>query len=629
MKQRLRAINAGFRGCLQPSNPTFLLAAVLIPIMAARAYMVLRYGSSSPFWDQWDAEIDNLLLRYARGELSLGDFFAAHNEHRIVFTRLISLGLFIANGGQFDAKVEMLFNLLPYAAAIGAMTWIGLRTLPVAAGPLLAVGVTMLAVAPFGWENLIAGFQNQFYILTLLSIVTVWLVSGPSISLRRGAAIATCALLALFTMASGVFAAAAAAGLLIYRLLARDIDRRQGWSTLVALLAIVAVGLALMPDAPHGDKFNARSVAEFGQSLRMVLSWPLRPSLTSLILLWLPTVVLCVVLCMRLWKRTPAERGERFALAMAGWVLVQAVAMSFSRGEEVHNGVTSRYTDLLAIGVINNLWLVLHAAHRTASAWRPAVRALVPTLFLGWIVLSGYPAAVTAESAMQNRSNVGGSQVRLLAGYLADGRLEALQASPDLLPYPGAERIARTLSQPDAAALMPPEIRRPVPVDWSACPRLSRSGAFTALPDKPHAVGSYDSTRKDANRVTCTTAPFHVDAGTFTYFIAGATGAPGMQAILSNGQRRIDLAARVPGGDQWFARTLRLEDGMFQLQFSDGNEATWLALSPPVRVGALSAARLWLEARPGRVACLAVVLWILLLSLAAPARRPPNPVSQS
>lgn len=616
MKRRWTALGEYLPRTFTPLSPAFLVLALLVPIIMTRTYFILAYGSSSPFWDQWDAEVDNLLLPLLRGDLGFGHLVQAHNEHRILFTRLISLVLFKANDGQFDAKVEMLFNVIPHAAAVGAMAWVGLRTLQPAARPLLVIAVTLIAALPFGWENLIAGFQNQFFILSLLSVVTIWLSSADALGRNRLLAMVICATLSLFTMASGVFAAAAAAGLLIYRLVAQDIERRSGLQALGLMLVIVVAGVLTMPSAPHGDAFHARSMTEFGRALLMTLSWPLRPRWISVLVLWLPTAILAVHLVFNLRHRFPIGRGERFAFAIAGWVVVQAVAMAYSRGVEVHNGVTSRYTDLLAIGVINNVWLVLHAAFGARSTWRTPARALVPAVFFGWLVISSFPIASSAWAAMEHRAQTGRNQEDILRRYLMDGDGVALSQSPDLLPYPDADRIATTLSTADAAGMMPAEIRRPLALRWDDCPELRRPGAFHGLPLDTSAVGTYDPVTGDKHQLRCITPPFVVKGGTLAFSLAGGAGTPGLHAKLTGPEGEVLLArGRVPG-DRWRAQILRVAPGLHHLELEDSHDGSWLAISRIVEVGPLTALRLWLTERTGRLMILALVAWIALFAAA-------------
>src|SRR5437588_542315 len=55
-------------------------------------FLIFRDGVDTPFWDEWDGTAP-LFEKMAAGTLGFTDFFAQHNEHRILFPRLIFFGL--------------------------------------------------------------------------------------------------------------------------------------------------------------------------------------------------------------------------------------------------------------------------------------------------------------------------------------------------------------------------------------------------------------------------------------------------------------------------------------------------------------------------------------------------------
>ena len=54
--------------------------------------LIFRNGVDTPFWDEWDGTAP-LFEKMAAGTLGFADFFAQHNQHRILFPRLIFFGL--------------------------------------------------------------------------------------------------------------------------------------------------------------------------------------------------------------------------------------------------------------------------------------------------------------------------------------------------------------------------------------------------------------------------------------------------------------------------------------------------------------------------------------------------------
>ena len=84
------------------------LAGCLAIILGAKIVLLDNYGSNTPFWDQW-ADPQFIFRPYLTGQLHLLDLIGAHNEHRILLTRLVALGLFVAKG-HWDSYAQMLVN---------------------------------------------------------------------------------------------------------------------------------------------------------------------------------------------------------------------------------------------------------------------------------------------------------------------------------------------------------------------------------------------------------------------------------------------------------------------------------------------------------------------------------------
>jgi hypothetical protein len=62
------------------------LLAVALVIVSARLWLIHNFGSSVPFWDQWDMQAAGLFLPWLDGTLKLDNWLATHNEHRVVVT---------------------------------------------------------------------------------------------------------------------------------------------------------------------------------------------------------------------------------------------------------------------------------------------------------------------------------------------------------------------------------------------------------------------------------------------------------------------------------------------------------------------------------------------------------------
>ena len=198
------------------------LVALLVIVCGARLWIADVCGSPAPFWDQWDAEGNKLFVPFLRGELSWWHIVKPHNEHRIVLTRLLALGLFQVNR-MWDPRLEMVVNALIAAGSATLIAHLLLLEIGVKWWRQVISAVALLWALPYGFENTVWGFQSQVYFLVLFSFLALWgLACGPPYSVRWWVGVAS-AVLACLTMASGFLA-----GLVVVaiRCLAIALDRR-------------------------------------------------------------------------------------------------------------------------------------------------------------------------------------------------------------------------------------------------------------------------------------------------------------------------------------------------------------------------------------------------------------------
>jgi len=139
----------------------------LVPV-AAGFLFAATYGVNVPVSDDWS--MVGVIARHASGDLSLSDLFAAHNEHRIFFPRLVTLAL--AEPTHYDI-VAQLFVTQCSLAATAALLFLALRR-TAARGALLLLPVVAFLVFSFRqWELMLLGFSGfafagAFGVLALL-----------------------------------------------------------------------------------------------------------------------------------------------------------------------------------------------------------------------------------------------------------------------------------------------------------------------------------------------------------------------------------------------------------------------------------------------------------------------------
>lgn len=438
--------------------------ALFVAIVVGRVVFVSLYAESIPFWDQWDAEGAGLVKPWLEGSLHWGDLLAPHNEHRILLSRLISLGLFAANHGQWDNLVSAYANTGLYAAA-STLLYLLLRPefASRAARATLALALLALAWIPYAYENTLVGFQNQFHLMTGLAVATVACAAKGAESPRLVPAVVFFAVLGYFTMASGLLGGVAAAGVLLLRWWTGRLKASHAALGIVLLAVGTVLAYAAVPRLPYHETLKATDLTSWLRATLTVLSWPTGYGYRSAWILWLPTVV-AIGRFVRTRRATP---GELLVFGLAAWVLLQAMAIGYSRG----NGISwppSRYMDTLAVGLVVNLWFALRLV---AVAWEASPEIRSPRVVGSILMLAVLVTVQASALAMHIPTDLAAANARRadsieqtanVRRYVATGDRGALRQPGLAIPYPDAGRLASLLDDGTIRGALPASIRAPL-----------------------------------------------------------------------------------------------------------------------------------------------------------------------
>jgi hypothetical protein len=434
--------------------------ALLLVVAGARAVLVALFASPTPFWDQWDAEGAYLLAPWLDGALPASRLVEAHNEHRVLWTRLLTLGLFEANGGQWDNLVAAFANTV-LAGALFAGLYAALRDglAGRAARIALFVVLALLGTLPFGWENLPTGFQSQFFLLLLAALATIGFAARVREAVVPLLALWLLALGSLFTMATGLLAVAVAGGVLLSRAWLRQLSPRFALAGTAALAVPAVVALLAVPAIAGHQPLQAQDAGEWLSALERLLRWPL-PFPAAGLLLWLPAAW-CA---WRVVRTRAADAATLTALGFAAWALLQAAAMAYSRGHGLLSP-SSRYTDVLALGVVANAWFALRALDDRRAAAASAMpqdantpHRLVVALLVSAPLLAGGALVRQAPAdlgALRLHSRLAQVQSGNVRAFVRDGDPARLDVGTFEIPYPDAARLRKLLEQPGLRAALP------------------------------------------------------------------------------------------------------------------------------------------------------------------------------
>ena len=417
-----------------------------------RLWLVREWGSPLPFWDQWDAEALQLYRPWLDGSFRWADLFRAHNEHRLVLTRLIDLGLLVGTG-RWQTWWQLVINAALNAATAAflvATFWSGLTTQVRA----LFVGIVVaLFATPSGWQNALWGLQSHAYLVNGLScLAIVGLLTADLFRVRWwigwGAA-----LLVLFAQGSGVFAAIAVVAVATFTALISPAPRLHRWLSIGAIAAVVGAGLALRVEVPGHAYLQAQNLDQFLAVFFRCLAWPhiSQPLLCLALqapLLWLGFDLLR--------RRRPPAPLEAIALALGLVSLLNAAAIAHSRAAGLSDYLPlSRYQDSLILGTVGNLFLLLGPLSRLRNHRLISIGWL-GLLLLGVSVLAAGSLTLNLPfKALQNRTSQ-----RMIIAYLHTRDPQVfVQANLYLRPLPTGESVIAVLNDPVLAPILPPELR--------------------------------------------------------------------------------------------------------------------------------------------------------------------------
>lgn len=456
--------------------------AVYLVCLIAHVIYVSLYAHEIPFWDQWDAEADRLLRPLQESSLTLGQLFASHNEHRIFFSRLLSLALFKLNGDQWNNLVEAYASCAIYAAVPATLVWLAARN-GASRAPMLvsAVAACILAMLPFDSENTLIGFQSQFYFMAEFALLILATACYARPSYRTAAGLTALGLASLFTMASGMFAPGLAIAVLWICHGSDPKNRGFLIAASLGLAATVVLGVMLFPIL--GSNLAASGVKEHIHALSTNFMWPMQSrsgrewhegrKIFYAACVWAP---LLAWLVQRVRARN-VDTNEWFVVAVAFWVALQLAAIAHSRGHDMLT-VASRYTDIVALGLICNAWLASRML--TAPDARRLALGIPAALFLiaaGSGLVSRTPADIwTARAA----ARFGAAQTDNVAGYLRSNDPRWLVKPLFEIPYPDAKRLQSLLDNPTIRSSLPSTID-PTPSAGDKTGRASRRDGTLTL----------------------------------------------------------------------------------------------------------------------------------------------------
>jgi hypothetical protein len=419
----------------------FALAVLICRLLCIHFY---RDGISIS-WDQWEGEAIGLYPKWLAGTLGIHDLVAGHNEHRLLITRLYNLALFYLNGNSWSIMLQVRANALLHVLTLVMFLYLAGREFTTWQRWVLSLVGCLVFSIPYAYENILCGFQSQFYFLELVSILL--LASASFLNGKNALMIVLfLAMLAPFTMASGPLAIFVALVVLAIKLGIQHGDRTRERTTYLLILVVTVIAclaIVLTPKVAGHDQFKARNLHQFIEALVQVFSWPLPSNIIAAIFMQMPLLLFA---CYFLRKIKTATPQEIFLFSLVFWLWLQLASLAYGRAVLVWS---SRYKDLYALSSVlgvTSILMMLNPIRGSKISWREIMGGL-------WIMIMAAGFLFSIREVMNQLEFVKKftmEQKKSLGIYLTTGDESALHNKTQLnMPHPDPERLKWILSKPE------------------------------------------------------------------------------------------------------------------------------------------------------------------------------------
>jgi len=162
------------------------------------------YAVDIPHWDQWS--IIYLFEKYYNGDLTFNDFWHQHNEHRLIFPKLIFFGLGLLS--KYNVLYEIATNVIMAFLMYLLIIWhinknkyiLGIEQ----SYQWLWIFMSCFVFCLSQFENWLWGFQLQWFLNTLSVVAGAFLISNYRITPLSFAGLCFCGIVSTFSLSAGI-----------------------------------------------------------------------------------------------------------------------------------------------------------------------------------------------------------------------------------------------------------------------------------------------------------------------------------------------------------------------------------------------------------------------------------------
>lgn len=416
------------------SKKYHFLILLFFLILLSKVIFIWNYGSNVPFWDQWDAEALNLYKPLEEGRLTWRWLFAAHNEHHIFFTKLLSLFIYWLFDGWYPI-CQIYINAFIHSISILIFFLLIVNRIEKDKKfAVFCVFSLIIFIVPLGYENLLSGFQSQFYFVSLFGFAAIYFLLEKkewSFFWFLGVLFLLCS---FFSLAGGLVFCLAIS--ITYLFLFFIENHQSKYLILFGIFSIMFfLEYILTPHIIPHDDIKSSTISSFFSAYNYWSAWPLKFSFGGLFI-YFPSLYFIY----KLFKKNVNETNKKFYLGLIFWGFCQIASIAYSRGEialSVDGG--SRYLDLISFSIIVNIVIILTVF--------PVKTQFVSSIVWGAIVLTGILLNVNdVNYQLKLRYNQSIKQEANLKCFLKTGDTSCIYNKKiKEIPYPWASKLERLL----------------------------------------------------------------------------------------------------------------------------------------------------------------------------------------
>jgi hypothetical protein len=373
-----------------PAKSTFLeklecfFWVSLFALIGIHFNFVFHAAINVPFSDEWE------FLNQKENFLSWKWLFSFHNEHRIVFTKLITLASFYLDGWNIAHELILsfgIFLLIPFALA-----WASKRTESPTHRFYLFPAFLLFLLTPNAYENHTWALQSSFHFFILFGILGGIFIFLKLPTLMNAAMGSAFLIFSMYSLSGGVVLSTI---VLSYFLIAEIIQKRKSSNFKRVLLSATLTGSGLLLWFVNFSKPAHHPVSYFPWNFRF---WDYFLNILSLgfgfdrSFSWLPGLFVLFVFFSALGivfnnKRLREKSDIWFWFAFGSGVLAVLASISVGRaGFHLGQSKSSRYSEigLMLIPTLAVLWNSIGFEYKRLS------RAVLISLWIFCFLGLGY-----------------------------------------------------------------------------------------------------------------------------------------------------------------------------------------------------------------------------------------------